>query len=73
MSYLCYLFRKKLSLILFIIEHPKSVKDNLLGAEYLSYYSELPKNETLTAKEKEVVGYGDKQNLIQSLEENRRR
>jgi len=55
------------------IEHPKSVKDNLLGAEYMSYYSALPKDEKVTAKEKEIVGYSDKENLIKSLEENRKR
>jgi len=49
------------------------VKDNILGAEYMSYYSALPKDTALTAKEKEIVGYGDKESLIKSLEENRRR
>jgi len=56
-----------------LTEHPKSVKDNILGAEYMSYYSALPKDTALTAKEKEIVGYSDKESLIKNLEENRKR
>jgi len=55
-----------------LTEHPKSVKDNLMGAEYQTYYSEIekPKVELKTAFGEKILG--NKEQLIEHLESQRK-
>jgi hypothetical protein len=56
-----------------LTENPRSIKDNLMGAEYVSYYGPLPPNEALVKAQKEIVGYSSTEEAIRNLEEQRER